>query len=150
MPCSRQNGKARTPGGASKVPAEVGLSRRGGLKPAEGFVAEVLEGGGQVAVVEKLHEGTFGGVDAGGDEGDGAAVEDDGSALGREGVAAGFDAAGAGSGFAASGGAADGEELWNAEFGVDVQGEGLEGAVGAEELGEAAAGSVVGGEEVGR
>jgi hypothetical protein len=116
----------------------------------EGRVAEEAEGSGKCGVAEELDEGSFGGVDAGGDQIDGPAVEDDGAAVGMQGAATGFDAAGAGGGFALAGGAADGKELGDAEFGVDIQGECLEGAVGAEELGETAARGVERGEEVGR
>ena len=114
----------------------------------DGFVAQVDERGRKGLFAEKLEKGVFGGLQTGGGEGDGAVVKKDGLAV--DGAMAGVEALGAGGGFLTAGGATDGEEVGNTEFGFDVEGEGVEVAVGAEKAGQPEAGGVVGASEIGR
>jgi hypothetical protein len=116
-----------------------------GGEPVEGFVAEVGKRRREVALAQKLEEGTFGGFDAGGGKSDFAVVENDGLAV--DGTVFGVEAAGADGGFLAAGGAADGEEFGETEFVFDAAGKGTEIAVVTE---KAAAGGLTGIGEVGR
>jgi hypothetical protein len=101
----------------------------------------------QVFLPQELHQGALRRLHAGGDKGDASAVEEDGLAM--VGVVFCVETAGPGGGGPVAVGAADGEEFRDAEFCVDVVGEGAEVAVCAEKAEQAAAGSLVGGGEVG-
>ena len=115
------------------------------------MVADKGEGRREVAFPEEPEHGALGGVDAVGGEDDGAAaVEDNGMAGDGSDMDPRIEAAATGGGFAAVGGATDGQKLGEAELGFDVVGEGVEIAVVAEEAVEAVPGGLVGYGEVGR
>ena len=102
---------------------------------------------GKVALAEETGEGAHRRVEAGRGGGDGVVAENHRLAVER--LLCSQPAANLGRFLRTAGGAANGQQLGDAELGVDVLAQAVEVPVVAEEMGEAAAGGGVGGLEVG-